>query len=470
MAYVFSNYYVTVIQSSVSTAVSYVADLPSSTSYQETLLYSELLTTSIYNALSATEALQMRRGLIQLYTNLEYLIAASTSVTATQRTRVLNRVSAIQAAALSIDTVTASAYDASVKFPSGDPSVTDPGYITWLNSWDFETPPDNVSYLTVLAEAQIDLAAWQALYDSIQGSAVPGITIDAVGTILAAATDSVQSLERLSISADADASTLWNTLVSRPTVTYAAESLICDPTAYGYQALRCLRYSWLYLYAQANQVLVNLRNSTPAKVRTDIVKQGETIMGFAARTLGNFERFTEIIAINGLVPPYFATHRSANVAVPGDKIFLPTGSTTSGSASSAPDYLTGVLGVDIYYGPSGSDMLAWTGDFQTISGYSNLSLSLGRRIATSLGSLQTHPEYGSRIPGELGSIQSSSTSGNLGAYARAAILSDLRVDRIAQLTVTYGSNFSVAVSATAVPIGPGNSTSTVSIAETVASA
>lgn len=471
MSYVFSNYYVTVLQAAASTAVTYVANLDSSASYSETLLYSELQATTIYNTLSALEALQMRRGLNQIYTNLEYLIAASLSITADQREFISNRISAVQKAALSIESVSASSYDASVKFPEGDPAVTDCGYLTWLYTWGFETAPEEVSYANVVEYATADLAAWSALYDAVQGTSVPGITVDTIGLILRSATENLTVLKTLSLSEDADASTLWSVLVSCPVITYAAESIVCDPTSYGYQALRCLRYSLLYLYTQANRLLVNLRNSTPAKVRTAIVVQNDTIMSFASRTLGDFERFTEIIALNGLVPPYISSQKTTGVAAPGDKLFLPTvsGTANTDTSSSIPDYLSGVLGVDLYLGPSGADMLTWTGDFQTISGYSNLSLSLGRRLQTPLGSLDTHMEYGSRIPGALGAIAAASVSGHLQAYASAAITTDPRVDQIAQLTVTYSSNFAVSVTATVVPVGPGSSMASVSIAENVSS-
>lgn len=474
MAYSFANSYVTILQAAVSTAVSYVSSLTSETTYQEALLYSELQATTIYNALAATEALQMRRGLVQLYTNLEYLVAASLDLTAAQQTAIVNRISAIQAAALAIESISSSAYDASIKFPSGQPAVTDPGYLLWLFDWSYETAPDGLTAGTLLAQATADVEAWQSLYDSTPGSSIPGVTVDAVGLILGAATQNLASLGRLSVENTDDTQALWNAMVSAPILTQAAESIVSDPTSSGYQSLRCLRYSWMYLYFQANQVIFNLRDSTPSKVRTEIVKQGDTIMSFAARTLGNFERFTEVIALNSLVPPYISTSRAANVVIPGDRLFIPTSTSSSTVAKpqdtfSAPDYLTGVLGVDVYYGPPNVDMLSWTGDFQTISGYANLSLSLGRRLRTPLGSLEPHPEYGSRIPGELGAIQSSSTSGHLSAYAKAAILSDPRVDRVTQIVVSYSGNFSVVLKAFAMPVGPGNSTASVSVAETVTS-
>lgn len=80
----------------------------------------------------------------------------------------------------------------------------------------------------------------------------------------------------------------------------------------------------------------------PSGYTTDRVLQDETIFDIARRTLGNIERYPEIIVLNNLVPPYFTntlTNRRAGVLAPGDTILIP-----SGAQNNTQSY---VLGEDV---------------------------------------------------------------------------------------------------------------------------
>jgi phage baseplate assembly protein W len=107
-------------------------------------------------------------------------------------------------------------------------------------------------------------------------------------------------------------------------------------------------------------------------------------------------------------------------------------------------------------------MLTWTGDFQVISGYQNLAFSLGRRLQTALTSLIYHPDFGSRIPPEVGTITDASIAGVLQAYTTSCLLSDPRVAKVVSVAVTMqASNTGFEITAVVLPNGLGASQVTV---------
>ena len=111
------------------------------------------------------------------------------------------------------------------------------------------------------------------------------------------------------------------------------------------------------------------------------------------------------------------------------------------------------LGIDIYIGPINGPMPAWTGDFQTIAGYANLSWALGRRIQTTQGTLIYSPTYGSRIPPEVGAVQTAQTAGHVTAFGVSALQADPRVASVPNATTQIVSGGLVSFSANVQPNG-----------------
>ncbi len=253
-----------------------------------------------------------------------------------------------------------------------------------------------------------------------------------------------------------DGASYWNRLIVLPQTLKAASLFINDPTSEYAQKLAIIRYNIIQQLTNLNQLLLTIKAQTPSKIATAVVPNGKTLMDISAQKLGDYSRWQEIAALNNLEPPYIGTGQ--NLVSPGQQIFLPTTTNPVVSISpQTPNYLINYLGVDMYLGPMGQDMLSWTGDFQTIGGYANLSMSLGRRLQTTLGSLIYHTSYGSRIPPEVGNIQSTSTAGHIGAYAERAILADPRVYKVINSTVTVQSNGFIGYTGTAIPNGQTNS-------------
>jgi phage baseplate assembly protein W len=236
------------------------------------------------------------------------------------------------------------------------------------------------------------------------------------------------------------------------------DAYISDPTTSNSQELNIARLVTMQSLDQFNILIANLDESVPANVRTVNVRVNDTLVKIAARELGNFELWPSLAALNGLNPPYISANTGAGVVAVGAPLFIPTGQ-VSASTIYQPinmqlSYELDYLGTDIYLGPlSQQTMDTWTGDFATISGYNNLANALDRRLITPITALIYHPEYGSRIPGEIGNLQTQSVAGYLGAFAESAVTTDPRVASVTDLVVTFPQFGSTQISLTAIPNG-----------------
>jgi len=266
-------------------------------------------------------------------------------------------------------------------------------------------------------------------------------------------------------SASVSASQLWNQLVAMPTLIRAASAIVNDPTSQIAQDAAVIRYVLLKTLSQFIALIVSLRQVVvSSQLKLGTVRQGDSLMTFAARTLNDYTAWRQIAQINGLQPPYISNTAGPNVAVPGQQLFLPQpNSPTIVSPQTAPiaSYINNYLGVDIYLGPLNNPMLPWTGDYQIISGYDNLTLSLGRRMQTTIGSLIYHNLFGSRIPPEIGKIASDNELRLVEQYSISCLLSDPRVNKIVSVQANAGPNYSISVSAVVLPNGLGQEEVTV---------
>jgi LysM repeat protein/phage baseplate assembly protein W len=235
----------------------------------------------------------------------------------------------------------------------------------------------------------------------------------------------------------------WNNMVVYPSIAMTAQLLSSDPASGPLQSLNTLRYIINNTLIQLDTLIASFKEQSLTVVHVVTARQNDSLPDIANRILGNFEQWTQIAKLNNIGPPY-------NISA-GQQLFMPPA--TGASTETPPNYLLNYLGVDLYYGPLGADMLPWTGDFLTISGYNNLMFALERGILTTIGTLVYHPNYGSRVPPEVGNVETPQTAAHIGAYANSAILYDPRVNSIVAWTVSMQPNNLINYAATIQPNG-----------------
>ena len=247
---------------------------------------------------------------------------------------------------------------------------------------------------------------------------------------------------------------LWNQLFALPCLLIHADLLTGAPNTLAAQQDQLIRYLIATIASNLSTFILSVDRPVAQQILQATIMMGDTLMDIANRALGNFEQWSTIANINNLQPPFIDAEKSAQVATWGNKLLLPNpnGSPAPGFT---PNYLINFLGVDLYYGPVNGDMPAWTGDFQLIGGYDNFRVSLGRRMQTTLGTLMYHPNYGCRIPPEVGNVEVGSSAGYLAAFARSCLKSDPRTGSVNSVTAQYGPNFVAAIVASVTPAGFG---------------
>ena len=236
---------------------------------------------------------------------------------------------------------------------------------------------------------------------------------------------------------------LWNTLATYPSLVAIGALQSTNPSNALLQSLNTLKYVINTTLIQLDTLIASFNEQNLGTVHVITVRQNDSLPNIADRYLGNFEQWQQIAQLNGITPPY--------QVYPGQQLFLPPA--VNNNQQTPPNYLINYLGTDLYYGPLNSNMLPWTGDFFTISGYENLAFALERRILTTLGTLIYHPNYGSRVPPEVGNVQEPQTAMHIGAYANSAILTDPRVNNIPYWTVSMQPNNLISYQATIQPNG-----------------
>jgi hypothetical protein len=375
-----------------------------------------------------------------------------------------NRVVAMQQSILDATALQVSPGLASFLLPKAQPVIPYPGYLEYLLNFSYETPPAGLTVANFAAQAQACATAWTTIATALQNQGVlyTGTSLNAVQQMGMAAQVTANAVANIVLTGSVNLTTAWNTLVVIPTICRAA-AIANDPTSLSAQALAIARYVTLSAIQQLNVLLTSLRSQqVSGQPRLAKVRMNDNLMDIANRELGNFEAWRNIATLNGLVPPYIANVRSPGVAIPGDQLFLPSPNGAAvAQVGTPPSYVNNYLGVDLYLGPLNQDMMAWTGDFQVISGYQNLAFSLARRLQTALTALIYHPDFGSRIPPEVGSITDQSIAGVLQAYTTSCLLSDPRVANITSVNVVMQQGTGFQITAVVLPNGLGASEVTV---------
>ena len=351
----------------------------------------------------------------------------------------------------------------SVVLPRGEPVVADPGLVTFFQNFDIETPPTVYSTPdTLITSSQAAANAFQRLANQIRQFQGVYLTqaydsLVRLQTMQQIATDRLISITSSGFSADGMASpaALWNHLAVLPPMMMDAAALSSGPASLAVQQA-CVIRNALITSAKALAVFLTVLHRPGAtKLNLAKVNIGDTLMDIAARALGDFSRWRDIAAVNNLKPPYLGPTASDGVAAYGSDLILPTPGASVSPSGRPPSYLTDFLGVDIYIGPINQPMPPWGGDFQTISGYQNLRWALGRREQTPLGSLIYHVDYGSRLPAEVGTIQTPAEAARAAAFGKSSLLGDPRVSRVLNAQATVGANGQITFEGTVQPKGFG---------------
>jgi len=154
---------------------------------------------------------------------------------------------------------------------------------------------------------------------------------------------------------------------------------------------------------------------------------GDTIQAVAFRELGDASRWVDIVALNKLRPPYISdTARGDGVILSGDILRVPSATRVIQTVSN-PDL---VFGIDVRMADDGQLSTTASGDLDTVGGIDNFCQALRDLLATDNGELIFHPEYGCKLRTLIGTINGPTAALLAAAYARDALLTDPRVERV----------------------------------------
>lgn len=424
-------------------ALNYYATNVNTSDIPGTLSLCQILAQTFKNGRQAVTTYLLQIAFLQAYTDLSALIAIPLTLDSFTTSFMLNRIANLRNMSIVLNGVVSTPLPIPTAVSQNNPAVIFYDLTAFLYGYFFENPPAGLTINNFLTEAQDAASAWGTIATALlsQGVTYNPRTLDAVNLMQNCCQQVVNDISVLTLSPTAYAPWLWNNLISTQACLRYADVILSDPTSSTNQQQNILQLMAYKLFDQFNQAIVVLQQQQPpSQIQLETVRQNDTLPNIAARALGNFELWTQIAAYNNLVPPYISNVPGIpGVASPGQNLFIsqPNGSVNNGNAI---DYEARFLGTDLYLGPMNVAMNPWSGDFNLIQSYQNLSFSLGRRLQTTLRTLIFHPDFGSRIPPEIGSITDSRFAGQLLAFAQSAILADPRVDSIASLSIQVGPN------------------------------
>lgn len=353
---------------------------------------------------------------------------------------VLNAATALQALV-----PTPNLYGVSTALSQGLAAIPDPGLLEFFGGFQYEAAPGGLTVNNLPAIAGQCSAAFADLAAVV--AAVPGVGQNYLYDLLTRLSLEMSAFaELLGCFLGFSASTttfLWNQMFVLPTMLAHADLLSSAPNNIITQQDQLIRFLIIYIVQQLQNFILTVDRPTAQPIELATILTGDSLMDVASRSLGDYTKWSEIATINKLQPPFIAPTSQPGVVGWGKKVVLPLpgGQPTPGFV---PDYLLNFLGVDVYFGPINGDMPPWTGDFQLISGYDNIRWALGRRMQTTLGKLIYHPDYGCRIPPEVGNVQTNDTAGYIAAFGKSCLLSDPRVSAVPSATVSLEPNFALA--------------------------
>jgi len=346
---------------------------------------------------------------------------------------------------------------------NGESAVSFPDFIQYFMTNTWETPPVGLTSSNFLQESQNEATAWNNFLGALEGQSVPftSFQYEAVNVMADITNSLANDLTILTISPEADLNLAWNQVVFLESAWRFFLLFTSDPTNDFMQSFQMAAFRMDSFIQSIEALILSVRQNFQSQLLTGTVFSNDTLMSFANRNLQDYSQWTNVAVQNNLLPPYIGNVQGNNVTTPGSSLVLPSalGNATVGSPQATfpiQNYELDYLGTDWYMGnPEDTDLPPWRGDIGIIFGYNNYSMALGRRLVTPLGSLYYEPDYGSRIPGELGEIQAFISTGLLQAQAESAILADPRTASINNSSVFLNEAMQIAYQGTAIPNGPG---------------
>jgi phage baseplate assembly protein W len=176
------------------------------------------------------------------------------------------------------------------------------------------------------------------------------------------------------------------------------------------------------------------------------IRQGDTLQAIAARELGDAARWVDLVAFNGLVPPFLTDDSSqagTGVLLYGSSLRVPAPAPIA-TATTDPDR---VFELDVLLSAGGA-IGTVNGDFAIADGRTNLRQALVHRVSTDRGELGFHPLYGSLLRRLIGSINGPTALLLAAEYAKSAVRADPRISRVTKAdAVVVGDAITVSVEA-----------------------
>lgn len=431
-------------------AVATVSGVTSQSSLATLASQADGMYSSLKNGVIAIDAYAMTQVWATELNSLEAIQGLPLALDPTSATLFNNRVTAYAQALSGVVAITpnTSSFLEPQTIDTGDSIIPETGLLNFFSTYNAETPPVGLTGANLVASASGVATAMLNVANAIsvyQGANVTQLYDVAYRQYQCAASiaNLLNSFTSGPFANDINTVNSWNQAVTMPTLLLCSDVLNGAGYTLQLQQQAVLRYAMLNTANSIATLLLSLRQPLTSQVNLTTLRVNETLFDVAARALGNYELWPDIATLNGLAPPYVGAVTSVGIAGWGSQLVLPTPGTDVSAIGTLPDYSANFLGNDLYVGPINGVMPPWTGDFQIIGGYANLSWALGRRLQTTLGNLKYHPSYGCRIPPEVGNIQSNTTIGHINAYGISAIKSDPRVSSVVAATSTLAGNGSV---------------------------
>ncbi len=177
---------------------------------------------------------------------------------------------------------------------------------------------------------------------------------------------------------------------------------------------------------------------------------GDTIQGIALREMGDAGRWTVLVSLNGLVPPYITDDFSGagdGVLWAGSQdIRIPAPAPTASGVVDAAE----LFGTDIAL-PKGRLAITAAGAIATITGTANLTQAIRDRFASHVRDLIRHPRYGLELYKLLGKGARVANLRLAAVYVSRALNSDPRIASVASCKAALTGDVLV-VTAVAVPV------------------
>ena len=407
---------------------------------------------TIRNGIHSIGAWQAGIMLSNEYNILDNIFSFPISISSVDQANAINRLNGLNtfASGVSLLPQPVAISDVINNITNSIPAVSDPGFLEYCLTYTNELTIAGVTSGNITPYSYGMSSSWSNIASAIsgyQGNNTTNVYDSAVRMANQSLFQYVQLNNVISTISYSNVPWLWNQLVAVPTYLGLKSSLISSPSTLLNQQCGVIKYALGNVLQELSLLLLTLRQPKLSNnVNIATLSANDTLMDFAARNTGNFENWKNIALINNISPPYPGPY---NTTSPINKNLL----TNNSSVVTSFNYVNNVLGVDVDFGPINGNMPVWTGDYNLISGYNNYARSAGRRLQTPMGSHIYHVNYGSRIPAEVGAIQSTDEASRLAAFGMAALQSDPRTAVVSNVKASITNGTTANFSATIKPIG-----------------